>query len=134
VTNAGAVTYFAPYYVMKLWDDFMEPGAPGLAVTNSTLSNIDIFAVRTPTGINVAIVNRAAVPVTLHLNCAVQAALSQVYVVDQRGYSEQYNASSQSTYLARDGVTLLNSPANNEFQILGYGFALAQFVDLGAPQ
>ena len=133
VTPSGTFTEFATYYVMKLWDDYMHPGTEGINVTNSAPGALDVFAVQTAAGISVAIVNRAAVPVTVHVGMGTHAMLRQVYVVDQRSYGEVYNATLDVTTLARSGVSVLNAPANGVFQIQGYGFALAQFVNFGLP-
>jgi zona occludens toxin (predicted ATPase) len=111
----------------------MTAGTPALGVSNSAPADVDVFAVQSGAGVNVAVVNRAAVPVTVHLSLASQAALRQIFLVDDHSYSEVYNTSSNSTSLVRAGISVISSMANGSFTITGYGFALAQFVAMGAP-
>ncbi|MCI4316900.1 MAG: hypothetical protein L3J96_00035 [Thermoplasmata archaeon] len=133
LTRSGTVTQFAPYYVMKLWDDYMHPGAEGINVTNSAPGAIDVFAVQTGAGVSVAVVNRGAAPVSVHLSIGSQGTLRQVFIVDQNSYQEVYNGTLNLTTIVRSGISVLNAPPNGNFEIAGYGFAMGEFVSFGTP-
>ncbi len=130
-TSTGAITYFAPYYVMKLWDQYLPQGSSGLSLTDTGNGTVRAFAVIDSGGVNVALVSRVGVPVSVRLSVLGHFGLKQLDLLDSSSYAESYNASSGSTTLVRSGVSINYDPQSDTVNFPGYGFAVAQFVPSG---
>lgn len=131
VTSTGHVTEFAPYYVMELWDAYLPAGSRGLNVTSTDPGSVRAYAVIANGHVNVALVSRVGVPLTVKLAVAGHFTLHQVTSISSDSYEEQYNATANRTVILRSGVNQLYSSTSNVVSFPGYGFAVAQFVPSG---
>jgi hypothetical protein len=131
VTPSGGITYFAPYYVMKLWDQYIPYGYPGLNLTDSDYNSLRAYAVFVNGQVNVALVNRVNVPVNVQLSVGGHFAVKQVSVIDSRTFGERYNAATNSSSVTQSGVNVTFAPKSSTVTIHGYGVALVQFTPGG---
>lgn len=131
VTPSGSITYFAPYYVMKLWDQYIPGGQPGLNLTDSDYNSLRAYAVFVNGQVNVMLVNRVNVPVNVQLSVAGHFAIKQVTVLDGKTYAERYDAAANATTVTQSGVNVSFAPKSSTVAIHGYGVALVQFTPGG---
>lgn len=122
------ITYFAPFFVMKLWDQYLPMGSAGLTVTSSDPASVEAFAVSVNGNVNLAISDRVGVPIHIRVIVSGPFEESHAFVLDPTSYSEVYNATTDSTTLARAGVASVELDATGAFPMAGYGFALVQFA------
>ena len=131
VTPSGKLTYFAPYYVMQLWDQYLPQGSGGLLLNSSDSTSVRTYAVSVGGQVNVAVVSRVGVPIAVDLQLSGHYILRNLTVLDSNSYEEQYNATTDTTTVVKSGVSAVANLMTDEVDLNGYGFAIAQFVPSG---
>ncbi|MCI4367793.1 MAG: hypothetical protein L3K08_08575, partial [Thermoplasmata archaeon] len=126
---------YAPYWALNLWSQAVPAGAPGAALYSPDPSTVRAYAVRTPTGVNVVVVNLVAVQVAIPVTFTAPGyAARSVSTLDQNTYVERFNPGTQTLSLQKSGLgyTALSGTKNGTTVVLnGYGVGVIRFVHVG---
>ncbi|MFI5414738.1 MAG: hypothetical protein ACHQ16_03610, partial [Candidatus Lutacidiplasmatales archaeon] len=122
--------HYAPYWALKLWSHNVPAGSVGAVLPTHDRTVLQAYADQSTTGLNVILVNLAAVPVQVPITLSATGYVSRAtHILDSRSYVQTFNASAQREHLWRSGVTQnLTKVPSLTVTIDGYGVAVVQFV------
>ena len=122
--------HYAPYWALKLWAHNVPKGSVGAILPTNDRTVLQAYADQSATGLNVILVNLAAVPVQVPITLSASGYTSRAtHILDSRSYVQTFNASTQREHLWRSGVTQnLTKVPSLTVTIDGYGVAVVQFV------
>ncbi|MCI4320879.1 MAG: hypothetical protein L3K05_01040 [Thermoplasmata archaeon] len=133
LARPGPVTgylHYAPYWALKLWANNVPAGSRGAVLPTNDRTVLQAYADQSASGLNVILVNLAAVPVQVPVTLSASGYVSHAtHILDSRSYVQTFNASSQREHLWRSGVTQnISKVPSLTVTIDGYGVAVVQFV------
>ena len=127
VTPSGGTTYFAPYWALHLWGQYIPSGSPGRAINDSDPNSVRAYAVTVGTDVDVALVARVGANLSVRVSVVGNYSLQKVSVLDQNSYVEQYQPAANRTVVLQSGLTTPSIPSDGRIPVDGYGMAVAVF-------
>jgi len=125
----GTDVLFAPYLAMQMWSSAIPPGEPDVLTESSAPAMVYSYAAHNGADLSLILVNRANVPVTVTLNLSSgNYSIDTISTLDQRGYSETYEADHNTTVLKLAKVMVSHPTTWSSVTIDGYGVVVVSLV------
>lgn len=131
VTSSGKIVEFAPYFVLKLWEQYIGGGANGLSVSTSDPASVQAYAVDDGGQIHVFVDDKVGIPIHVRITVSGHYTTGPMLALDSSSYAEQYSPSLGLTQLLRAGLLSIPPSLTGTIAMPGYGVAVGVYYPLG---